>query len=88
MSGSGGEMLLISHNTSQVRSLMMLRTIVGKGELSKDEVSWERISNSLIGRLAKRAQSANVAAIYTTKSKIIKAGGHESYVRAPWCSQL
>lgn len=42
MSGSGGEMLLISHNTSQVRSLMMLRTIVGKGELSKDEVSWER----------------------------------------------
>lgn len=32
---------LISHNTSQVRSLMT-GTIVGKGELSKDEVSWEK----------------------------------------------
>jgi hypothetical protein len=41
MSGSGGEILLISHNTSQVRSLMT-GTIVGKGELSKDEVSWEK----------------------------------------------
>lgn len=34
MSGSGGEMLLISHNTSQVRSLMM-GTIVGKGGVIK-----------------------------------------------------
>jgi hypothetical protein len=42
MSGCGGEMLLISHNTSEVRSLMILRTIVGKAELSKDEVSWEK----------------------------------------------